>query len=121
MRCQLLLDVFEEALVGERDQGGPDPVALGPAPLVEHGPAHQVQVVARAQGADAHHGHGGVDVEIDGADDEVAGTARDLGVDLGDEPLDHSLPVQALRQAAQAYGEAVREGSFPTSEHSFDS
>ena len=28
---------------------------------------------------------------------------------------------QALRQAAQAYGEAVREGSFPTSEHSFDS
>ena len=27
---------------------------------------------------------------------------------------------QALRQAAQAYGEAVREGSFPTSEHSFD-
>ena len=28
---------------------------------------------------------------------------------------------QALHQAAQAYGEAVREGSFPTSEHSFDS
>ena len=27
----------------------------------------------------------------------------------------------ALRQAAQAYGDAVREGSFPTSEHSFDS
>ena len=27
----------------------------------------------------------------------------------------------ALRQAAQAYGDAVREGSFPASEHSFDS